>query len=160
MQRQTRRFIKTFRLSITFIAIGSLMIMLIPFADFNENALKKILAYFIGIGFWGFTIYGYYLLLNAYKQKKKIEKDFPKRVKKQRLGIFNFFATKEGMLADIMCVISIVAFGIVTLFKIKIDLFTMVVISLLIFSFQMHCILNGENFLYMKFIISRREKNE
>lgn len=160
MHRRIKQYLLTFRLSLIAIAIGSASLGLIPLADFKGTSIQRAIAYGVGIIFWLFTISGYSLFALSCKQRKDISKrlDIVKK-SKHKIGILSIFSTFEGTIADVILLFSVVLTIIVLFFCNKTTWYSITAIILLLFSAQMHCILNGENFKYTKFVQSRRVKN-
>jgi len=160
MQKRVNQYLMTFRLSLCLISIGTLFIVLIPVADFNGSHAEKVLAYGIGLVFWLFTIMGYILFYLSVRRKKALIERL-KTVKRTRskVGAVCFFSTFEGSITDGIMIFSAILFATNLLFIKDTSWFAMITVTLLMFSVQMHCILNGENFKYSKFIQSRRVRN-
>lgn len=75
------------------------------------------------------------------------------RIKKtravQRVGVISFFQNVYGAIADIIVVISFIAFVISLIVSRSSGYACYVFLALLVFSFSMHCILNGKFFYYI-----------
>jgi MFS family permease len=150
------RKIKTlFMASICFIGFSSLSIAFIPYGDFNGNNNELIIAYMIGGAFWAGILAGYSLFIILNKKRKKLAEKQKMRSRPLR-GAFCFFQTRNGMVADITCGISLIASVIlISAAGSSWQWITFIIISVFLFSLQMHCILNGENYKYIKFQESR-----
>ena len=137
-------------LCISSIGISSSAIAFIPLGDFNGSAAQAIAAYAIGAVFWICTILGYSLLFFLNRQRK-IDCQKMKTQSPPRFGIISFFRNTYGRIADVLCAVSLIGVVISMIFAGKdAGWITYSLIAVFIFSFQMHSILNGENFEYIK----------
>ncbi len=74
---------------------------------------------------------------------------------KRRIGIFSVAACGEGLIADIVLLMSIMALFFCHRFSIGETLIQYVLVCLIVLSFRMHCILNGKNYIYKKLLRER-----
>jgi hypothetical protein len=130
------------------IAASSAMIAIIPLGDFNGNHTEMTIAYMIGAVFWGGVIVGGCLFSTLNRMRKKTQWGWllPKS-QKTRIGAFTFFRNRAAVITDIICGLSFIAS--IVLMMIDVGWITFTIISVFVFTFQMHCILNGENFNYI-----------
>lgn len=127
----------TFSVSFLFMAPASK----IALNDGNNGLLV-----FSGILFW-LSLIGAYALFFFVNRSRKV---FLKHIKKDVTsppGLVRFFSNKPAKLADIATLASLVLFTIFALFTDS--YFIYVFLSVFVFSFQMHCVLNGENYIYI-----------
>ena len=74
----------------------------------------------------------------------------------RKFGLIHFFQNRPAIIADIAMFASIVMMIVVKLLG-KNNVWQFVAIALIVFTFGMHCILNGINYIYVNYR-SRREK--
>lgn len=149
-----------FYTSVISIGLSALSLSFIPFGSFAGSDFQRIIAYIIGIVFWLGIIVGYCLFIIVARTRKKSKKQklLPK-TENIRIGVLSFFKTFPGMIADIVCAISVVALIITVVFGNSSTWIVYVLVSVLIFSIQMHGIFNGINFVYIKSYKKEEKKN-
>lgn len=159
MKPEEERFIKMFNTASVFTVLSSLLIAMIPLADFQGDMPQKILAYAIGLFFWVFVLTGGTFFFAANKKRKEIASQEDMKTQKKR-GIpgLRFFQTEQGANIDVVFLVILICNIILAFIKFDVGWIKSEVVFLLVLSFQMHCILNGENFKYKKYILRRREK--
>lgn len=139
--------VKLMKLSIIFVAVSSLSLIGVAFSDFNANGIRHFTAYVTGAVFWIFLIVGYILLAIVSNRRKA---DKRAKITDKRPGIICFFTSKEAKIADIGMFAAIVL-SLVFSFVPGISAAVRVIfIALLVLSIQMHCILNGVNYRYIR----------
>ena len=105
-----------------------------------------------GIVFWGCLVAGYVLLFIISRHRRdyeKNEKRAGKHTRKPIPGIITFFSSPTATLVDIAMIVVFVltlVFAFIPDFNQKV---LVVIIAVLIFLVQAHCILNGVNFKYI-----------
>lgn len=135
------------KLSIVFVAISSLSLIGVAFADFNGNGFRRFIAFFTGVVFWAFLIAGYVLFAIVSNRRKA---DKRAKIADKRPGIICFFTSKEAKIADIGMFAAIMlslVFSFVPGISVAVRI---IFIALLVLSVQMHCILNGVNYRYIR----------
>ena len=128
---------RLFFLSCVFMTLLAITILFMPF--------EKLL-YINGIAFWVFLLSGYILLiiLNT-SRRRNGDKEKDKRLP----GIIKFFSDSMARVFDGMFILSLLAF-ITYQYTNYIDGYiSYVILSILVFSFQMHCMFNGKNYEYI-----------
>lgn len=160
MQKKINKYIMTFRLALISTVLGSIPIAFIPLADFNGSTVQKVIAYCIGEMFWLFTVAGYVLFCISLKQKRDIAQNI-KTAKRngRKIGLICFFSTPEGSLADGLLIVSAVMLVMNMIVFKNVSWYGMISVTLFMLSAQLHCILNGDNFKYKKYLQLRRVKN-
>lgn len=149
MKKMTRWFL----LSIVFLFIGSLSFLFMPLSSGASSSEYRLPAILNGSVFWISFICGYVALFLAYKQRKKIKGDEPKR----RIGALRFFSNTYAKVFDILMIVSLIIMIVLIILGKTNFYFVFVVLALLIFSVNMHCILNGK---VMDTIINRESRRE
>ena len=136
------------------ITSGSILFMNVPF--FLRE--KKILAEFSAVFFLGLLIgiLCSFLAAGAMRKEMKKQRRIPEWSRKH-IGIFSIGATVPGLIADLVFLLSAVALGWLYYVGRRLDYFNYVLIGLILFSFSMHCVLNGRAFYFM---IRDNEKNK
>lgn len=148
-------------LALVSIFLSSLQIVWIPFVSYGETIRENITSYTISGCLWGFLITGYILLYKAQhycrlaQQKSGIHR---LRRYKLNVGIFNIFTSAEAFVFDIIAFISLLATVISSIFWQHIRFAIPVSAAIFVFTFQMHCILNGRIYINIKSLEARRTK--
>ena len=112
-----------------------------------ENKQLQIMA---GVMFWVFLILGIVsqvLLAIWFRQACSKNKEW--RIQKQRIGIFTIGKNKFSVVADIVLLISAVTFVVLMIFTRGTGYISYIVLAILVFSFSMHCVLNGKVYYYI-----------
>jgi len=112
-----------------------------------ENEQLQIMA---GVMFWVFLILGIVsqvLLAIWFRQACSKNKEW--RIQKQKIGIFTIGKNKFSVVADIVLLISAVTFVVLMIFTRGTGYISYIVLTILVFSFSMHCVLNGKVYYYI-----------
>lgn len=147
--KDMKNTVKLMKLSIAFVAISSLSLIGVAFADFNGSGFPRFIAYFTGAAFWSFLIAGYVLLAVVSNRRKA---DKRTKVTDKRPGILCFFTSKEAKIADIgmfAAILFVLVFSFIPGISVAVRI---IFIALLVLSVQMHCILNGVNYRYIRLL--------
>lgn len=155
---------KQMNLVIVMLFISSFSLLLSFFGDYNGNVFNIIMAYAVGVLFWGFLIAAYVLLAVVNSKRKKLDKDnkedsqnyrdeHAKRYtnahkKGNKPGIITFGSSRLAIVFDIVMIIALIL-TIVFSFIPPLGSIAVVCFSVLVFAIHMHCILNGVNFRYI-----------
>ena len=132
---------------VAFLAIWSIAILLMPFASMKKEA-TQIPMFISGGGFWiGLigTVAVAVMINNARKRSDRLGK---KRPEMKQLGLISFFKNREAKIADIVMFVSIICF-IVTRICTDNIYWLFIFLASFVFSFGMHCMLNGKNYIYL-----------
>lgn len=112
-----------------------------------SNNIEKDMRWFeilTGILFWLPLIAGIVLqVILSLNYKKNINKDMADN---KLFGAISFFKNKIAAVFDVISVISLITFIAMLIFTSATSYFCYILISLFVFSFCMHCILNGKIF--------------
>ena len=68
----------------------------------------------------------------------------------KKIGLLHFFQNKEALVMDAMMFTSLIVLIIIRVLKANVTVQSLF-ISLFVFSFGMHCMLNGINYVYIKY---------
>lgn len=121
---------------------------LLPAALVNSEGKYRALLIFFALLFWLGLILEQISIWKAdgiMKTETRKEEQHPRRS-----GFLSVAATPEGLIADIVFAISLVVLLVCLIFRFGESILQYVLISLLVLSFRMHCILNGKNYRYWK----------
>lgn len=141
-----------------FLALLAISVCLMPFG----NSLKDktaILMYLSGATFWiGLigTIFMAVIINNSRKNSCRFNKCFGNQ---KQLGVIHFFQNTEATIADITMFVSIVTFIIAKIWISEI-IVSFILLAICIFSFGMHCMLNGINYRYINYKVRRENEDE
>ena len=106
------------------------------------------------IGFIGTVVTA--VRINHFRKRSALFKGF--QPKQKKLGLIHFFQNKTAKFFDILMFISLVSFLIFVLF-VKNNAISFVFLSIFVFSFGMHCMLNGTNYEYIIFRAKKEVKS-
>lgn len=125
-------------ISILAFVFSSASFMLFYFVDYQKNNFTKALGYLLPAIFWlGLIIAVVMQILISLKLKMEVTKN--------RIGVVSFFKNKYAVVFDALMIVSIII-TVILLIKHTNSFIVFLIISLLIISFEMHCILNGKYF--------------
>lgn len=149
-------------LCIVMACLQFILLMLIPFANLEGTQGQQMLAYVIAFLFWLSIICEIVFICIANSHRKKLVRKFHKNkeIDKEMIGIFSFLKNREGMMADIMLFLSVILLGIVIWTSVKISWIVIGVVSVLVLSFNLHCIFNGKNYRFLKEIINNKKEKK
>ena len=122
--------------------ISSFALLSCIFIGMNDIS-DKIIGIIFPIIFW--------LGLNAVR--KEIENTGETRKFRGRPEIINIWKNRYGAIADIVCIVSLLLLVVFMIIGIGEKAIQYILIFLLVLSFRLHCILNGQNFRYKKILV-------
>lgn len=136
-------------LYVLFLAVISVSIILMPFTV-DDYAIIPI--WVSGLLFWlGFVgVIVTVMMIN--KIRKKDTSFRKKRRRLKQLGLTHFFQNKPAVVFDLIMFGSIISFILISL-MVNIKLFQFICLSIFVFSFGMHCMLNGVNYIYINYTV-------
>lgn len=145
-----------FIISIFFMLVFSLSFLAMsPASKLALNEGNDTLLIATGIVFWLSLVTAYALFIFVNFRRKQFLKKQNKE-KKNAVGLIRFFSNTPAKIADIATVAGLLLFLV---FSILTDsYFIYVFLAITVFAFQMHCVLNGENYLYINSKINVRRK--
>ncbi len=131
------------RISLIFSVISSLPIL---FCIMNPQSDKdeKTLVFIASSVFWAGLIAEQVFIWMANFQRKKLSEN----KKSAYPGIISFFKTKPGKVSDIVLIVSVTVFIIMSAAKISVNVGQFILLFLIVLSFRFHCITNGKNYSY------------
>ena len=141
---KTKRLLFSF--NILFLVILSVSVSIMPYNSKTDGVTDmKILT---GVMFW-LGLIGTMLfasLINYFRRKDKL---FNKAAEKyNKLALIHFFQNRPAMVFDVILILTVLGFVAILIFDLNL-FFKFSFLSAIIFSFGMHCILNGINFVYV-----------
>lgn len=139
-----------------FLLIWSGSILIMPMASAKKE-LTMIPMYVSGGCFW-FGLLGTIttaVIINMFRKKNCKYKS--KHHELNQIGLISFFKNKPAIVADVVMFVSIVCFIVA---KIWIDnlYLLFICLAIFVFSFGMHCMLNGKNYFYLNYKVRREEE--
>ena len=147
LSKETRKRMLYFY--IAFLLLLSISVTLMPFA-FRFSNRNLILTYISGTIFW-IGLIGTIIVAIYITYSRKHSKEFKAEcLNHKQLGLIHFFQNLPAKICDISLFISLICFLIVCIWFDE-TVFPFVFLSVLIFSFGMHCMLNGSNYLYINY---------
>lgn len=159
-----RSKIRDFNLFVTnsmcFSFVSSASIIACIFIGENDTT-NRVLKFVFPIVFWIGLIAEQFFIWKANSIRKQIEASVGKRRIHMKPGIISFLQTEAGAITDIVMAISFIVLVILMALGTGEKAIQYIFIFLLVLSFRLHCILNGKNFRYKKFLAKRKvDKNE
>ena len=142
-------------LSVIASIISSVSIMACAFLGKSDN-IDQVIKIIFPLVFWIGLLIEQYFIWNANSFRKKLESEGKLRRIRGKPGAVSILQTEEGAIADLILVISLIVFVILLLFGIGKGFPQYLFIFFVVLSFRMHCILNGKNFRYKKYLAKRK----
>ena len=151
--RAVHRIKILFYLSVFFLTLMSFTIMLMPLASESAIATNDFSVILVGASFWVLTILGYGILGVAnHKRKRFWIKRFGRDIQKNyRPGFLCFSANKIAEVFDIMMVIFLITSLVVAFTPWKNTFFFIALLSLLVWTVNMHSLFNGRIYRITKY---------
>lgn len=136
-----------------FLAAMSASVFLMPFGIKMADE-SMMLTYISGILFWigllGTIAMAVHITLSR-RRSQGFAKTHPNH---KRLGLIHFFQNMPAFICDILMFISLIGF-IITRIWVGTTIWPFIFLSILVFTFGMHCMLNGSNYIYINYKIRR-----
>lgn len=144
---------KDFYISFILLGVSALSLLFIPLVNINGTGAAKIFAYVIGAVFWIGLVVEQVFFWRANSARRKVENRIRRnggQIIKGRIGLVSFFKNKEAFITDIVLFISAVATTIISILNFKLEWLLIISVVMLFVSFNLHCMLNGINYSYIK----------
>ena len=136
-------------LYMAFLAALSISVFLMPIGIEIADR-TRLLTYLSGVMFW-VSLAGTISIALFITYKRKKNKEFANDASgRKRWGIIHFFQNKPAIICDVLLFVSLIGF-IITRILSETTIFPFAFLSLFIFSFGMHCMLNGSNYNYINY---------
>lgn len=133
---------------IAFLTVLSFSVFLMPFA-IKVADKSMILTYTSGILFW-IGLIGTLAVAVYITVLRRQNRGFVKANPKKQLGLIHFFQNTPASICDILMFVSLFGFIFTDVWT-RTTILPFIFLSLLIFSFGMHCMLNGSNYIYINY---------
>ncbi len=141
-----------------FLGVLSAAFCLMPIGSSMKDETMMYL-YIAGVEFW-LGLVGTIVMALKINKRRKISYRFNEQYSKHKqFGLVHFFQNTEATIADVIMFISIVGLIIAKIWISEIIVF-FVFLAVFIFSFGMHCMLNGINYKYIKYKVRRNGQDE
>ena len=155
MRLGIKKFSLFINLSIIASIISSISIMACVFLGKSDNTDQTIKIIF-PLVFWIGLLAEQFFIWNANSFRNKLIAAGKLRRIRGKPGVVSILQTEEGAIADLIFVLSIIVFAVLLLFKIGKGFPQYLFIFFIVLSFRLHCILNGKNFRYKKYLAKRK----
>lgn len=139
--------------------VSSFALLSCIFIGMNDIS-DKIIGIVFPIIFWLGLIAEQILIWKSNAVRKEIENIGKTRKFRGGPGIINIWKNRYGAIADIVCLVSLLLLVLFLIIGIGEKTIQYILIFLLVLSFRLHCILNGQNFRYKKYLEKRKGKND
>lgn len=141
--------------------MNALSFLFMPIALIASNESDRQLLILVGAFFWLSLILGYTLVFIANLERKSfIRNRLDGNLSMDcRMGIITFFANIPAIVADAAMVAAIAAFVIICFMDASNNYIAYVMLAIISFSLNMHCLFNGRIYKTTKFKRTRREHN-
>lgn len=155
MRLGIKKFSLYVNLSIIASIISSVSIMACAFLGKSDN-IDQVIKIIFPLVFWVGLLAEQFFIWKVNSFRKKLEAEGKLRRIRGKPGVLSILQTEEGAIADLIFVLSTIVFAILLLFKIGKGFPQYLFIFFMVLSFRMHCILNGKNFRYKKYLAKRK----
>lgn len=153
---------KYFLILILLAAIPAVLILCIPSVSLEGTGAQKIGAYIMAAAFWLCILLELWMTRICSSKRRRLEqREVRSRLlAKSNPGVISFLKTREGMIADITMFASLIAVIVITWTQVKSQWLVLGCVSVLYLSFNMHCLLNGKNYRYIKLLSNYKKEHE
>ena len=131
-------------------ALCGIAVICMPFVEYTVSTMNTVFSVIIGVAFWAGLLGGIICDLLLSKKRKAAS------AQGGRPGIITFFSNRLAKIADIAAAISFAA-SVAVLVSGTTAAAGAIALGMFVFSFAMHCVLNGKNYHYIT--NSTEEKN-
>lgn len=136
----------------------SLAIALIPLGN-EEKEKTRLIMYCIGALFWIGFIGTIVMTVRINLNRKTSYRFHEVYGNKKQFGLIHFFQNGEALIVDVIMFISIAALIIVEICNANLQIIS-IIIAVFVFSFGMHCMLNGMNYKYINYSKYAKEQKK
>lgn len=160
-------FLKTqinlyFLISILLAAIPAVLILCIPLVSLEGTGIQKLGAYIMAAVFWLCVILELWMTRLCSSERRWLER---RKVRSRSLsqanpGVVSFLKTREGMIADFVMFASLIAVIVIAWTQVRNQWLILSCVSVLYLSFNLHCLLNGRNYRYIKLLSNYKKEHE
>lgn len=160
-------FLKTqlgfyFSVSVLLALIPAVLILCIPLINLEGTGVQKMWAYIMAAAFWLCILLELLATRKCSSERRSLEqrKVQSSSSAKSDPGVVSFLKTREGAIADAVMFASLIAVITITWTRAKSQWLVLGCVSVLYLSFNMHCLLNGKNYRYMKLLSNYKKEHE
>lgn len=160
-------FLKTqinlyFLISVLLAVIPTVLILCIPLVSLEGSGPQKAGAYIMAAAFWLCVILELRMVRMCNSERRRLER---RKVRSRMLtqagpGVISFMKTREGLVADVIMFASLIAVIAIAWTQVKSQWLILSCVSVLYLSFNMHCLLNGKNYRYIKLLSNYKKEHE
>lgn len=140
-----------------FLAAFAVGILLMPIGSMYKEK-NVLLMYLPGTAFWVGMIGTIYMTIKINRSRKSSSRFNEQFGDQKQFGLIRFFQNTEAMIADIIMIVSMIGIVIAEICACPL-LVTFVFLAVFVFTFGMHCMLNGINYKYLKYNVRRDEES-
>ena len=138
--------------------ISSLAVLLCIFELKGQaDAILKILTAAI---FWLGLIFEQLFIWLANALRRSLQKQADAYTITGLPGICSFLKTELGFFTDTALVISLIVYTVLSIGNWGINILQFIFLFLIVLSFRWHCIANGKNYRYKRYLVQRRENDD
>ena len=158
LQRTTRNL----ALAIIFAALSAVAIAVIPVRSVLSGETRDKVSALIAGFFWVSLLLEQIFFWSANGGRKKIQKrvSLDKQMVKPMVGIINFGSSKEALVCDLILIAAVAVTIVLSMIRARANWLTMGTLAILILSFNLHCILNGTTYRYIKAFQKMKKERE
>lgn len=148
----TRRLARYILITMILALVEFLMLLFIPLVNLEGTASQRIAAYILAATFWISIIVELFVVKVCTYERRWLERRGYRNneVKYFKPGIISFFKSPEAIVVDIILILAIITVVLSALLQINTEWLIIGGISILVLSFNLHCILNGRNYRYIR----------
>lgn len=136
--------------------IGFLALLSVCIAAMAFTSGHKIPIYIVGGGFW-LGLLGTLVMALRINSRRKASPTFQNA--RQGIGLIRFFSNKWAKIMDTLLIVSVVGFALANVLDWPLPVY-FGLFALTVFSFGMHCMLNGSNYQYIRTNVRGEVENE
>ena len=148
--------------SVTMLLVHALTYLFMPFAaEGRDGTVSRSALMIVGVVFWVPLLLGYFcmFLSNNYRRAFARRRSDLTLDMGQRIGLFTFFSTVPGIIADIAFIAVFAASLVVLFIGTSQRYISFVLLAVLSFAFHAHGLFNGRIYKTIRKITTRRGKN-
>lgn len=145
--------------SILSFLIFSASFLMMPFESAAAKSGFSILSHLSGLVFWVSLLIAAIsqTVLSARRRKRNAATRIRRTKDSQNVGVFSFMKNKLAVVFDVLFVASLIAFIVSLIITHGLAYVCYVFVSVMVFSFAMHCILNGK--IYNELMYDNKSDN-
>ncbi len=150
------------RIILSLAVVNSIFILSTIAVNLDTSEFETNLIYIIASGFWLSLILEIILVvLTTFKRKELEEKGYKaKSLRDAQAGIVSFFKNFEASIADVILFICAISTVVIVRSQTNTQAIIIVDFSLLFLTFNLHCILNGKNYRYIKSLNQYKKRSK